>query len=290
MAERVNAESDRPASSSEVVKSVQLEAKRLVKALEPLAAVRPGRADTLDALTAAVKKLPAGEEFAAAVEKLRATAEEAISAIQEERQEGFGRCVAAYIGRAREAGTPISEASSGWRVGPLLIELDHASARARACYNHEVVVGWNPVSSADDLQALEQQALKALESKAIPEASLPELFLSAYRNAPSRAEASPTVPIDDFLMQLRVELFRQQLAGRPDRRVAATALAVDMPLWAFLYNIDRYRALPVRDGQPRLGFQSCAMRETQQGHGVTINGLRPTDDYRRVCYVTGTES
>jgi hypothetical protein len=63
-----------------------------------------------------------------------------------------------------------------------------------------------------------------------------------------------------------------------------------MPLWAFLYNIDRYRVLAGEAVSPRLGFQSCAMREVQDGRGVTINGLDAAGDYRRVCYVTGPES
>lgn len=277
-------------ATPEAIKQIRADARRLIKVLDAFATVKPGRADTLDVLAAALKKLPSADEIRADVSALESKVKAVMEAIRAERQEGFGRSVAAFVRTARGEGKSVRETSSGWRIGPLNVELDQPQAQARVLYNHEVVIKWSPVSAPEDLSDLEAQALKALEGKAIPDAALVDVMHKAFRNAPSRKASGSIVPVEEFLMQLRLELFAHQLAGKPDRRLPASALAADMPQWAFLYNIDRYRARPSQPGSPRLGFQTCAMREAQEGKGVTVNGMDAADDYRSICYVTGPEA
>ncbi|WP_373061006.1 hypothetical protein [Gemmatimonas sp.] len=88
----------------------------------------------------------------------------------------------------------------------------------------------------------------------------------------------------EFQREVRVELVRTALTGGPGapaRRITRT----EMPQWAFLYNVDRYRRLG--GGVPsehRLAFQTGGQSESRE-YAMVLNGLDAQGAYKKYCYV-----
>lgn len=261
------------------------------KQLAPLLAladVKPASADAIELVAGALTKLPAGETFGQALEELRGQLERIVAETRQEQARALGRVEAEYIRAAREVSKPVRELDDGWRIGPVALHLRREQAQARASYNHEPLVPWTPIRAAEDLAKLEQRARDLLQGQALPEDALSELLWEAYEQAHARRErqrvAHPElIPILDFYAEFRIALLRQELRGqKPDRKFTRT----ELPRWAFLYNLDRYRALGAAVPEARrLGFQAGSQQEVQRGLGVTINGLDAGQDYRTVCNV-----
>jgi hypothetical protein len=169
----------------------------------------------------------------------------------------------------------------------LELQLQREQARARFFFNREALTPWSPIGSADDLAALEERARKLLDGVAFPDAMLTEVFWDAYeqeraarqRGGKGRAE---TVPLPDFYRGVRVALVRHELAGQGPEKKLRWA---ELPRWAFLYNLDRYRALGTAVPEARrLGLQTGSQQESRQ-FGMVVNGLDAAQDYRTMCFV-----
>ena len=90
------------------------------------------------------------------------------------------------------------------------------------------------------------------------------------------------MPLPDFYRGVRVALVRSELADQaPEKRLRWA----ELPRWAFLYNLDRYRAhvTEVSEGQ-RLGLQTGSQQESRQ-FGMVVNGLDAAQDYRTMCFI-----
>ena len=57
--------------------------------------------------------------------------------------------------------------------------------------------------------------------------------------------------------------------------------------WAFLFNLDRYRAQNDMPAERKLALQTGSQTEQQRGMGLVTNGLSAAEDYKVYCYVIG---
>ena len=202
------------------------------------------------------------------------------------RSEAFGRWLTEFIQGCRRDGIAVREAE-GWRIDRVEFELRREMAQARVRYNGETILAWTGVSSPDDLRDLLKEADAKLDARALAPDVLSEALWSAYRRCVVADGATRSrIPIRDLHRELRVELFRRDLRGRPDRVVKV----VDMPTWAFYFNLDRYRELGA--GVPanqRLLFETGSQEETKR-LGVRLNGLRADEEYRSFCFVRSSST
>jgi len=81
---------------------------------------------------------------------------------------------------------------------------------------------------------------------------------------------------------VRVALVRRELAReQPDKKLRWG----ELPRWAFLYNLDRYRALgAAAPDAGRLGLQTGSQQESRT-IGVVVNGLDAHQDYKTMCFI-----
>ncbi|WP_373064705.1 hypothetical protein [Gemmatimonas sp.] len=275
------------------IKSLRRDANAISAQFEALANLKAGEADALDLLEKAMKALPTGEQIGRAVDELRTRASAALSSARGARAGLFGTIESAFIKQQREASVILREAgNSSWRIGMFELELQRESSRARVSYNREPVTEWRAIGVRDDLDKLLSGAKKSLESTAIPESDLPDLLWEAYeylRTIGARSTGGTgRLPLLELYKEVRVVLTRQELrSGKPDRKLSRT----ELPRWAFLYNIDRYRRLlPNLPAERRLSFETGSQHDHQKGLAMVANGLDPNADYKAYCYVYAAQA
>jgi hypothetical protein len=283
--------SGEPSEEESTLKSLQQDARQLSKLFEPLAKIKSSDAEVLIALERAIATLPAGEHVARVVEEMRERASQALSSAREARAANIGRHEAAYLHELRANSTPVRESGDGkWRIENLELEVQKESSRARLLYNHEVVVSWKAIGSVEDLKKLLAEGARKLEAAAIPEGLLPEIIWEAYESlsrtnkpAAPRETSGKRVKLVDLYPEVRVVLTRRELrSGKADKRLANT----EMPKWAFLFNLDRYRRLlPSLSVNRRLTFETGSQQDHAKGLAMAVNGLDPTAEYKSFCFV-----
>jgi len=266
---------------------LQAEYRRLAGPLGALAKIKPNDPRALERLAATLKRLPSGDTLGPALDDLRGRTERFLDTARRERIAAFRPLEAEWVRAARADGKQLRERSGGWRIDMLELGLQRDQARARFFYNREALTPWSPIGSAADLAALEERARALLNGATFPDASLVAIFHDAYvgeraareRHGKGRVEV---VPLPDFYRGVRVALVRNELAGQAPEKKLRWA---ELPRWAFLYNLDRYRAraAEVPEGQ-RLGLQTGSQQESRQ-FGMVVNGLEAAQDYRTMCFV-----
>jgi len=270
-------------------KDLQKEFRRLSKTFDALAAPQFSQPEFLEELEKALKKLPTPVALSSAVTELKERVSHLLKSERAARTERFSRIEAEFIRSLRGQNMALREYDSSWRIGPLEMEIQRAQARVRFSYNQQPMTGWTPVKEAQDLEKLQKRALASLDRYAIDPKELVGLCFAAHahltrrRSDLSLVDESGLVPILDFLREFRIQLVRSEMAGaKPDKKLQSA----EFPLWALLYNLDRYRDLG--SGVPkekRIGFQTGSQREQATGRGVLLNGLRPDLDHQAYCFV-----
>jgi hypothetical protein len=279
---------DKPTSEKGELQALQAEFRRLAAFLDAFTKVRANDAAALDQLGTALKRLPPGLQFGQAVDEVRAKATEFFDRTQRERIEKFRRLETEFIKNKQAANESVRQTAAGWRVGPLELEVKREQGRAHFLYNHEPLTDWVAIAGAEDLVKLEQRASKQLTDVALPEGILVDVLWDSFRSGLERLRVqgkdARSVPIRELYREVRVSLVRHELSEhKPDRRLQKY---LDFPVWAFLYNLDRYVALgsQVPTGK-HLGLESGSMDEVKRGLGMSVNGLDAQQDYRTVCHV-----
>lgn len=278
---------EEPGAEAEGLPQLQAEFRRLSAPLAAFTKLKASDPRSLERLDAALKRLPAGEMLGQAVEDLRTRTANYAQQARRERIAAFRPIEAEYVRAAREAGKGLRERSNGWRIDELELQLQREQARARFFYNREALTPWSPIGVPDDLAALEEKARGLLEHVAWPEEMLIAVCWDAYeleRAARQRAghRRAEAVPLPDYYRSLRVALVRYELTGQGGEKKLRWA---ELPRWAFLYNLDRYRALGTAvPEERRLGFQTGSQQESRQ-FGMVVNGLDPLQDYKTMCFM-----
>jgi hypothetical protein len=228
-----------------------------------------------------LKKLPPTEVLASKIDELRSQATQAAQEEKKRRTHGFGAVESEFI-QLVKASHPLREKDSGWRIGPLEVEVNRDIAKARVLYNHDEIVPWRGVGSAHDLKRLFEDGLKKLESAKWDEERFSKLLQRAF-DAVSRkahgADPQPRVPIAELHRQVRLELVSDELQHKPDKKLTDTAF----PRWAFAYNLDLYRRRNEEAGSQLL-FETGSQQE-QRTLGYSLNGLDAEEDTKTFCFM-----
>ncbi len=258
-------------------------AKRLIKPLEELLQIKWSDKDSLPRISKILARIPAGEPYGQAAEEVKRDLKTVVDEANRDRRERFGASEAQFFKGCEPAPR---EVANGWRVGPIEMELNKEKASARANYNRYPLSKWSPVSSVDDLRIVLAKSLDSLERSKLPVERLTRAMEDAYRFL--RVEAKRTqivstdfVPVRDFYREVRVALARIDLLKKPGRKLTA----VELPEWAFVYNLDLFIAAGAGTSAWRMNTQTGSQSEQERGIGMTINGLEQESDYRVVCYV-----
>lgn len=270
----------------DIIKALQQGAKRLAATLNGFASVKPSSKTYLADLLKATNRLPDGSDAAATIDSIREQAIEAISAETLKRAKAFSSLEAAFIRSARDRGLVTREFSSAWRVGPLEVQIQREQSRVRCLYNREQVTPWTAVATDGDLMAAFDKGAALLEGSAISEAELVALVSSAFddaiRTTAETLRASGLVPVHDLLRSFRLERIRAELVGSSPGKALTRH---EFPLWAQLYNLDRYRDISPRAGpSSRVSFQTGSQQEQARGKSITLNGLNASHDYQTYTY------
>lgn len=274
------------------MKALQKEITKLEQLFSAFTKIKSNDADALDKFNKGLKTLPPGQSISMAVEELRIKIGDFVNQAQQNRRDSFGRIEAEYVRSAREQMKSVREQAKGWRIGSLEIEIDREQSRVRFLYNRETVISWQSVTSREDIEKLENKAIDLLRKHLLPEEILVKSCWKAYQNAKvlrnmPGAPNSDLVSIDIFYREFRAQLVRTQLETRkPDSKLNY----MEMPRWAFLYNMDVYRLIKFSDNAKRLGFQTGSQMEVSKGMGFVLNGLDAQDDYKTFCYVMAVGS
>jgi hypothetical protein len=274
-------EEDEDLVDQAVLPQLQAEFRRLSAPLAAFTKVKASDPKHIERLDVALKRLPPGEAVGQTLDELRERMARYVEAARRERIQAFRPLEAEYVRDARADGKSLRERANGWRVDLLELQLQREQARARYFYNREALAPWSPVGAAADLAALEAKARALLARAALPEATLRGVFQDAFdyardRRRPARASQPERVPLPDFYRAVRVMLVQHELAeGQPEKKLRYG----ELPRWAFLYNLDRYRALGAE-----LALQTGSQQESRQ-FGLVVNGLDAQQDYKTMCYI-----
>lgn len=271
----------------QAIKDFQKDVKNIAKYLDTFTKLKTADAEVLDKLRKALKALPQSEIMVQAIEELRSNGTVLLETAYQQRADGFKRCETTYIHMAKEEGKLVREFTQGWRVGPLELQVKREEARASSLYNGETLIKWQPVSSADDLAAMEKKALSMLEQAALSEELLVNVFWEAYQEAGRRNRGfnQSLVQLADLYREVRITLIRHSLDGKaPQKKLDQYT---DFPKWAYLYNLDLLRALGSKvPAEQRLAFQTGSMNEVSKGKGFVLNGLDAMNEYKVMVYVS----
>lgn len=200
----------------------------------------------------------------------------------------FKKIEAEYIRELKTKEIQVLECNEGWRVGKLKLRINPTAAKAMFLYNEEDITDWVSINSKEDFINLEQKANKMLKDFEIEEEKLVDIFWQAYRSyllENKQAEETGMVPIKDFYEEFFIKLNKENIK-KEKNKLKINKNYIEYPLWAFLYNLDRYRALGSKvQAEKKLGLQTGSLQETSKNKGLVVNGLNPQEGYKVMCYV-----
>lgn len=276
------------------LKALCRDAAAVVKPLESLAKLKTKDKDVLLALRKALAAVSKGEQLASAVDELKERGERLLADATKARAEAFRRVEAGFIRATKQRGEVAREVGQEtWRVGLLELQVRRAEAKARVLYNRESLGAWQSIGSSEDLEELTTGGMRSLEAAAIPAIEFADALWEAYeflkRQRPQEPGGAVRIPLRELYRETRVVLVRQELkTGKPDHKLVRW---VDVPLWAFLHNLDLYRKSLVNvPSDRRLALETGSQQDHQRGLGLILNGLDPDSDYKSYCYAYATQT
>jgi hypothetical protein len=268
-------------------KEIQKEAKSLSKWFENIAKIKTSDPQALVQLDKALQTLPDDAEFIHLYQAYKDKVRSFITTARQNRANNIKRLISAYIRDKQQSGQAIREFVKGWRIGPLELQIDFDQAMISFRYNQEILTKWQSVGSVEDIQKAEVAALTLLEKAALPPDLLTRVFWEAYleaRKRNSRSLDQSLVAINEFYREVRIALVRSRFETKKPH--VKLDRFVEFPKYAFLYNLDLYRAMTSQiPAEIKLAWQTGSMREVNKGNGVVVNGLNAANEYKFICYV-----
>ncbi|NMB34431.1 MAG: hypothetical protein GX992_09460 [Clostridium sp.] len=260
--------------------------KNVFKFINVLGKIKANDADILEKLEKILKGIPEPEILSRALSENITIVKKMVDEIKSNRLQSFKKIEAAYIRSIGAEGRAYRETAGGWRIGCLEMKTSPEFSKIRILYNGEVLINWTYINSNEDIVVLEEKALEMLDGQLILDQDLIESFWDAYQQALSRNKNTDSrlVEIKRFYVEVRLSLIRRFLESK--NAAAKINKHTEFPVWAFLFNLDKYRALTKRIPEnKRLAFQTGSMQETSKGKGLVVNGLNLDDEYKVMCYV-----
>jgi len=230
-----------------------------------------------------LRALPAEEIISKALDEWKAQATSFLAELISARKAEFGRHITDFIRFQKEAKISIREFNNAWRIGSVEMQLRAEQASARFTYNNEVIVKWFSVSSCDNLKKQYVEAKKQLDDMTLPPEKLTDVFWTAYeylkwKRIETNEPNAHIVPALDFYREVQVALFRSALESKQP--------AKELPLWAFLYNLDLYCSASSQiPPNKRIKLQSGSQHEVSNKKGIIVNGLDAFQDYKTICHI-----
>jgi hypothetical protein len=202
-----------------------------------------------------------------------------------ENQRNYKQYEGIYLRSIKEKGTYIRETSQGWRTGHLSLETRPTLAQIRYSFNRIPLTEWKNVRSELDLFEQCKKAEELIILVTIPEEQLIQFLWTSYKKA--IVEKHDQVDSQRCLIKDAYREFDSKIKQDSEWKKKLGVMIKDQyPLWAFLYNLDRYRLLGSKiPSAKRLGLQTGSQQEVSQGLGMTVNGLVPEEDYKIMCYL-----
>ncbi len=242
--------------------------------------------NALEKLEKFLKEIPSPDILSQAINENINIVRKAVDEIKSNRLQSFKKIETEYIRSLQAEQKPYREKSGGWRVGHFEIKTSPELSKVKFLYNNEILINWTYINSKEDFISLEKQAMDMLNRELIPKEELIEVFWDAYQQGVNKNNNSNSnlVPIKDFYKEVRISLIRRYLDTKsPTSKIDKY---IDFPLWAFLYNLDTYRAFGKNIPEnKKIILQTGSMQETSQGKGLIVNGLNTNEDYKIMCYV-----
>ncbi len=286
--DEVQATKDLEFDEVQAIKDLKKEAQTIIRTFNTFIRVKVSEVEVLEKLNRALDSMPSAADMAAVTEEFQARAQSVLEVARQERIDNFRRIETGYIQRVRESGKLLREVNSGWRIGPLEMQVEREFGRISFWYNRERLVKGKSIATVEDIEKIEEKSLNMLKKAAIPAEILSQVFWEAYQEAQkksTRKRKASLVSLTDFYRELRIVLVRHKIAGRVALSRKITQYA-DFPRWTFLYNLDLYRGLAQEiEETKRLALQTGSMSEVNKGNGYVINGLEAQNEYKTMCYV-----
>lgn len=270
----------------QAIKDLKKEAKTIIRTFNTFIKVKVSEVEVLGKLNRALDSMPTAADMAAVTEEFQVRAQSVLAVARQDRIDNFRRLETGYIQRVKDSGKLLREVNSGWRIGPLEMQVEREFGRVSFWYNHEQLIKGKSIATVEDIEKIEEKSLNMLKKAAIPEEMLAQVFWEAYLEARKknvRKRKAERVSLTDFYRELRIVLVRQKIAGRSlHRKIVQFA---DFPKWTFLYNLDLYRLLAQEiEIEKRLALETGSMTEVNKGNGYVINGLEAHNEYKVMCY------
>lgn len=245
--------------------------------------------EALDLFDNIVKKMPPGQTLGNRVEELRKKSNEIIRELMRVRIESFQRGVTKFVNDSRDNGSFVKQTSDGWRIDQFEYVLKTEVAKVCLLYNREIIIPWHSVGSSEDLEKLKNKAIGLLKKFEIDFDEMLTAFVDGFKEAVRRrkqANLSTESPIDihDFIREFRIALLRNQLTGKLGKELKYA----DLPEWALLYNLDRYKMNMSNIPENKRFILSVPSQKTQsEGKSVLLGGLDYKRDYE---YFSGVKA
>src|SRR5665648_205356 len=196
----------------------------------------------LDLFDNIVKKMPPGQTLGNRIEELRKKSSEMIREMKRARVDSFQRGITKFVNDSQNTGSFVRQTSNGWRIDQFEYALKNEVANVCLLYNREIIIPWTPVDSSEDLEKLKTKAIGMLATFEIDFNDMLTALVDGFKEAERRQKQtnlSTDSPIDihDFIREFRIALLRNQLTGKLGKKLKYA----ELPEWAILYNLDRYR-------------------------------------------------
>jgi hypothetical protein len=272
-------------SLKDAQKELQRELQKLFKSVCTLIDYKAGDPDFPAAAVKVLTELPKGEVLGESLELLKNKFSPQFESFVQANIQVYKRYETAYLRGLKERGGTFRETSNGWRIGPLMLETKPALAQARFLYNRQTLTDWTDIRDENKLVELEQQASELLKLVELEGDELTEWVWICFKKAIIERYESiegQRCLIQDVYLEFEARMKRDTAW----RKKLGTMTKERYPMWAFLYNLDRYRTLGTKvPASRRLMLQTGSQQEVSQGLGVTVGGLVTEDDYKTMCYL-----
>jgi len=235
--------------------------------------------EALDLFDNIVKKMPAGQTLGNRVEELRGKSSDIIRELKRVRIDSFQRGITKFVNDSQDAGSFVRQTSDGWRIDQFEYALKNELAKVCLLYNREIIIPWTSVGSSEDLEKLKNKAIGMLKIFEIDFDDMLTALVDGFKEAERRRKQTnlftdSPIDIHDFIREFRIALLRNQLTGKLGKKLKYA----DLPEWALLYNLDRYRMnmgkIPENE---RYSLTVPSQKAQSEGKSVLLGGL----DYKR---------
>jgi len=272
----------------EIIKKDMLKIEKKISAIR---FIKPKDPKFLEKLESYQKTLPRGAEIGPILDEVSKKLKDYIESSNKNRLSFFRPLINQYINSLQGRNIVYRMIDNTlFRVGCLEIETQPEKGNIRILFNKNTILPWTPVREMNDIESSIQAAHAKLKEMEVPLDEFSRMLHYAYHKVRARQEKERK-PNPDYVMlkplhsEILVELFKRQLKGKKNLNVKMKDIF--FPDWAFLYNLDLYRAkLSQIPEEKRLLFETGSQSETEK-YGVVLNGLTAQSEYKKFCYLRG---